>query len=266
MQVYRGQALGELAKLLGEDACTFSMLARIIKGKCTKTVTDHRRVIMCLSVCPFPVWVWTAPDAGREELEAVHQTLLEEFPAEEHSYNVSLPLARVMLDSDPALCVTVALMAYHCHEAIPPKKAPGGGASLVREEETDLAAQWYSAMHKECALHEDIPLDAARAVIKDYIGRDAMYFWRDENGTPTAMCGVDLDEESGAYVTHVYTPPCARRKGYAGNLVYAVTKTQLDKGRIAMLYTDADYVASNTCYTQIGYRLQGELRTLERRR
>jgi len=263
MQVYRGQALGELAKLLGEDACTFSMLARIIKGKCTKTVTDHRRVIMCLSVCPFPVWVWTAPDAGREELEAVHQTLLEEFPAEEHSYNVSLPLARVMLDSDPALCVTVALMAYHCHEAIPPKKTPGGRMSPVRAEEIDLAAAWYSAMHKECALNEDIAPDAAREAVMQYAHRQAMFFWRDEDGAPAAMCGVDEDE-NGAYVTHVYTPVHARRKGYAGNLVYTVSASQLERGKTPMLYTDADYAASNACYTQIGYNLQGELRTLAR--
>ena len=111
--------------------------------------------------------------------------------------------------------------------------------------------------------HTDIIMDAAREAVMDYIRRGAMFFWRDEDGKPQAMCGVD-EEETAAHVTHVYTPPCARRKGYAGNLVYAVTKAQLEQGRTPMLYTDAHYTASNACYTQIGYELQGELRTVGR--
>ena len=261
MKVYEHQALAELCNLLGEDVCTFSMLARIIRGKCTKVVTDHRRVIMCLSVRPFPVWVWVAQDASKEELERVRDVLHAEFPAQEHSYNVGLPLSRVLLEGDPSLRVTVGLMAYHCHQAIPPRKSPGGALSLVREDEIDLAARWYSAMHKECALNEDVPHEAARGEVSDYVRREAMFFWRDEAGVPQAMCGVNVDENN-AYVTHVYTPPVARRKGYAGNLVYAVSKAQLEAGRVPMLYTDANYAASNACYTQIGYRLQGELRTV----
>ena len=241
------------------------MLARILGGKCTKTVTDRARAIMCLSVRPFPVWVWAAPDAGRGELEGIRRTLYREFPPEEgYSYNVGLPLARVMLESDPALRRTVGLLAYHCREAIPPRKAPGGGMSPVREGEIGLAAQWYSAMHRECALNEEIPPDTARAAVQDYMSREAMLFWRDETGMPAAMCGVD-ENEFGAYITHVYTPLDRRRKGYAGSLVYAAAKAQLEKGRTPMLYTDADYAASNACYTQIGFELQGELYTLARK-
>ena len=264
MEVYLGKARPELAGLLGEDVCTFSMLARILGGKCTKTVTDHARVIMCLSVRPFPVWVWVAPDAQREELERIWGMLKAEFPPEEgFSYNVGLPLARVMLESDPALRVTVGLLAYHCHEAIPPRKTPGGCLSHVAEGEMDLAAAWYSAMHAECALNEDIPFERAKQAVAEYASREAMLFWRDENGAPVAMCGVD-ENKFGAYITHVYTPPCARRKGYAGNLVYAVAKAQLKQGKTPMLYTDANYAASNACYTQIGFTLQGELKTLSR--
>ena len=263
MQVYRGEHVPGISQLLGEDVCTFSMLSRILGGACTKIVTDHARVIMCLSVRPFPVWVWVAPDAGREELERVCDVLLAEFPPQEHSYNVGLPLSRALLETDETLRVSVGLMAYHCKAAIAPRKTPGGCLSLVREEEVDLAARWYQRMHKECALNEDVPYDAARGEVMDYVGRRAMFFWRDEAGVPRAMCGVDTDEHN-AYVTHVYTPPESRRKGYAGNLVYAVTRTQLKAGKTPMLYTDADYPASNACYTQIGYRLQGELRTVGR--
>ena len=265
MKRYFGQAVPELAALLGEDVCTFSMLSRIVGGRCTKTVTDHRRVIMCLSVRPFPVWVWTAPDADRAELEGVWEALRAEFPPEEgYAYNVRLPLARVILEGDPSMREQLGLMAYHCHETIPPRKTPGGGVSLVGEDEVDRAAAWFRLMDAECVLHEDIPLENAKEVIRDYVSRRSMFFWLDENGEPKSICGVDEDENA-AHVTHVYTPPRERRKGYAANLVYTVSKAQLDAGRVPMLYTDANYSASNGCYTQIGFALQGELRTVARK-
>ncbi len=53
-----------------------------------------------------------------------------------------------------------------------------------------------------------------------------------------------------------------RRRHYAENLVYHVTKTVEQKGFLPMLYTDADYAASNACYEKIGYILRGKLCTI----
>ena len=60
----------------------------------------------------------------------------------------------------------------------------------------------------------------------------------------------------------VYTRPAFRRKHYAENLVYQVTKLAMDGGYVPMLYTDADYAASNACYEKIGYVLRGKLCTI----
>ena len=60
----------------------------------------------------------------------------------------------------------------------------------------------------------------------------------------------------------VYTREEYRRRHYAENLVYAVTKTAKDAGYTPTLYTDADYAASNACYKKIGYKLKGTLRTV----
>ena len=45
-------------------------------------------------------------------------------------------------------------------------------------------------------------------------------------------------------------------------LVYQVTKVAQDAGYTPMLYTNADYVASNACYEKIGYVLRGKLCTI----
>jgi len=41
-----------------------------------------------------------------------------------------------------------------------------------------------------------------------------------------------------------------------------VTKMAEDEGSLPMLYTDADYIASNACYEKIGYILRGKLCTI----
>ncbi|MBR3142376.1 MAG: GNAT family N-acetyltransferase [Clostridiales bacterium] len=60
----------------------------------------------------------------------------------------------------------------------------------------------------------------------------------------------------------VYTCDEYRRRHYAEHLVYQVTKIAQDAGYLPMLYTDADYAASNACYEKIGYILRGKLCTI----
>ena len=60
----------------------------------------------------------------------------------------------------------------------------------------------------------------------------------------------------------MYTRREERRKHYAENLVFQVTMIAKNAGFMPMLYTDADYVASNACYEKIGYILRGKLCTI----
>ena len=65
-----------------------------------------------------------------------------------------------------------------------------------------------------------------------------------------------------ASIGMVYTREEYRRMHYAENLVYQVSKMAKDAGYMPMLYTDADYAASNACYEKIGYVLRGKLCTI----
>ena len=68
----------------------------------------------------------------------------------------------------------------------------------------------------------------------------------------------DGGREAGIRQSGVYRPEF-RRKHYAENLVYRVTKPAIDAGYVPMIYTDAEYTASNACYEKIGYVLRGKL-------
>ena len=84
------------------------------------------------------------------------------------------------------------------------------------------------------------------------------FFWKDLQGNHVASCSYNPKGEL-ASVGLVFTRPEHRRKHYADNLVYQVSKMAEAEGCLPMLYTDADYAASNACYEKIGYILRGKL-------
>ena len=111
--------------------------------------------------------------------------------------------------------------------------------------------------------HEELVIDQQsreeyREGAKGVLQNENMFFWKDTEGRTVACCKSAPSGEL-ASVNLVYTHPEHRRKHYAENLVYAVTKMAREDGYLPMLYTDADYVASNSCYEKIGYILRGKL-------
>ena len=89
-----------------------------------------------------------------------------------------------------------------------------------------------------------------------------VFLWKNSQGKIVACCRYNVND-TVASIGLVYTHPDFRRKHYAQNLVYQVAKIISDQGLTPMLYTDADYIASNSCYEKIGFILRGKLCTLK---
>jgi len=64
-------------KILEDDKYTFLALRRIIGGKCELLLTDHERLIICLSSNPFPIWIWTPDNASEAEMGKAYQIVSE---------------------------------------------------------------------------------------------------------------------------------------------------------------------------------------------
>ena len=65
IKAYSNTAVTAAAALLqGDNAITFSVLANILHGTCTMTVTDTESFILCYSTAPYPVWVWCRDDGN----------------------------------------------------------------------------------------------------------------------------------------------------------------------------------------------------------
>ena len=248
-------------KLLENDRYTFAVLSLIVKGECRKTVTDDQTFILCHSNEPYPVWVWTVEDITDEELEEVCQLTMKEFPPDHYHYNMKYRAAEWFLAHTENLGISMNMMAYECLKPEEPKQKAAGQMQVCQEKDLQLLVRWMMAFQKEIDLDKKTE-EENRVSILDSLQKQSLYFWVDETGKPVCLCGAKESEDGFSRIGPVFTPPEERRHHYAENLVYVVSRQEVDRGYTPILYTNADYAASNGCYQKVGYVCRGTLCTV----
>lgn len=256
-------------ELLDPDRCTFNVLSRILRGPCDLVVTDHARFLLCHSDAPHPVWVWTPDDTSEAEKEKAFRTVQEHRPFEKgFRYNLKYELAEYFIKKAQSgklsLRISTNLLAYECPCPAAPANETDGTLYLCREEDAaeaaDLMAGFYTEVGESMPPYEQ-RLETAKARIAE----NACVFWKNGEGKTVACCYYRINDGLGC-LSGVYTVPAFRRHHYAQHMVYAVTCRIKEMGLTPMLYTDADYPASNACYTKIGYIKRGSLCTMTAQR
>ena len=252
-------------KLLEQDKYTFFVLNRVMRGQCDLLLSDHEKLIICFTCAPFPVWIWTPDDATPEAMERAYQTAKEHgLMYGNHHFNMKYALADYFIQraakEDVTLTIFENMFAYTCPEPAAPSKPADGGIHLCQEADLDELTDMIEMFHEEINL--DIQdRERYRRDAEYFISTGKMYFWKNAEGRHVASCKYAPNGEL-ASINAVFTRPEFRRRHYAENLVYQVTKIAKDEGYMPMLYTDADYAASNACYEKIGYVLRGKLCTI----
>ncbi len=247
--------------LLKKDRYTFSVLQRILKMNCQLTITDDETFIICLSAKGYPVWVWTVDGISGEKLAEVFKITMQEFPPEEFHYNIKYEAAEYFMAQASDLKLLMNMMTYECLETVAPTLRAAGKAVPCKEKDLDLLVDWLLAFQEETGIDKR-PAEEHRAGAAEKIGMKALYFWVDQAGRPVCLCGFRPTPDGLTSLGPVFTPPQERRKHYAENLVHAVTEEVLGRGLTPILYTNADYEASNECYKKVGFKLKGTLCTI----
>ena len=252
-------------RLLDGDRYTFFVLKKIMGGECNLLLTDHERMIICHTCQPFPVWIWTADDAAEEEMEKVYQIAKENSLIDgKHSFNLKYGLAEYFIrraaEDGLDMSITMNMFAYDCPEPIEPKDSSDGSIYCCTDDDVEELTEFIDLFHREIGIDQK-DRDGYRADAAEAIKSGNMFFWKNEEGKTVASCRFQPSGDT-ASVNLVLTHPNHRRKHYAENLVYQVTRKVTEAGLTPMLYTNADYVASNACYEKIGYVLRGKLCTI----
>ena len=251
--------------LLGRDRYTFAVLARILKGECELIRSDHENLLVCHSESRYPVWIWTADGAADEVKKTAWELACDLRPlGGGYRYNLKYELAEFFIqkaaDEEIGAGISMNMFVYDCPSPIPPDTVPDGGIYRCAPEDEEEAAaiipHFYTEIGEEEPSHEQC-LEKARGFIAD----KGFFFWKNKNGKTVACCSCKTNDGL-ASIGSVYTFPDERRKHYARNLVYQVTRKASEMGYMPILYTDADYQASNACYEKIGYVPRGKLCTV----
>ncbi len=255
---------GKDFRLLEGDRYAFAVLSRILKGPCELIRTDHQRIILCQSEPQYPVWLWTPDDITGEEKERAWRLAALRPLSGGFRYNLKYETAEFFIEKARAegvrAGITMRLYSYDCPSPIAPGTTADGRLHACGESDTEEAAGLMPLFYME--IGEQPPprerlLEKARAAIAER----AFFFWKNAEGKTVSCCSYKRDGDL-ASLSSVFTLPGYRRRHYAQHLVYQVTRSVREAGFIPMLYTDADYAASNACYEKIGYRLRRRLCTV----
>ncbi len=222
-------------KILDNDKYTFFVLRRVMGGKCELLLTDHERLIICLTSAHHPVWVWTSNDASEEEMEKAYKMVSEHSLLNSgYRFNMRYELANYFIERAKIegikLSVAVNMYAYECLSPRRPTKLSDG--ELYRcdgkdiDELTDFIYMFYKETGSSPKVKEDCRLDAKTA-----IDSGNMFFLKNKEGNSVSCCKI-APNVSMASVSTVYTHPDFRRRHYAENLVYQVTEIIKSKGSI----------------------------------
>ena len=251
--------------LLRGDRASFSVLDNILHGSCAILWSDHRRLILCHSTPPYPVWIWTADGLTAEEKERAWRLAEELCPLSGGcrlmmKYELADYFVERARTAGQNVGISKELLAYECPSPVKPERRAEGGLQPCEAGDLAEAAALLTGFCAEIGEHplpEQTVLENTAQKIRD----GALFFWKDPAGKTAACCG--WRHNAGlATITDVYTLPEFRRRHYAQNLVYELTCRARAAGFLPVLYTNANYPASNACYQKIGYRLRGRLCTV----
>ena len=198
---------------------------------------------------PFPLTITPMPDGALHDLADALAARLPRLPGVSGPGDVAARFAELWSErSGVAVETGMEQLMYELDVVIEPAPADGklrpAGAA-----DRQLLCDWFDAFVTEVdGVRGDIP---ARV---DYrLAHGGLYLW--EHTDVVTLAGVTAAVAGVVRVGPVYTPPEARRRGYATSCVAAVSQRALDCGATAcMLYTDKANPTSNAIYQRIGYR------------
>lgn len=152
--------------------------------------------------------------------------------------------------------ITAEHLCYELREVIPPRPAPGI-LKVAGIESKDLIFKWLEEFYDEVIPEEERDMGIPFDLTEERLKNGQVFLWEDEE--PVSMAVATRPLPNGICVSYVYTPLEARKKGYASNIVAALSSEMLRRGKTyCALFTDGHNPTSNKIYQDIGYNLIGK--------
>jgi predicted GNAT family acetyltransferase len=142
-------------------------------------------------------------------------------------------------------------MLTHELTTLTPPRPAAGAMRFAEPSDVDLVERWVGEFR--AAIGESNLADS-REIAEQRVRDRQLALWQ-VDGTPVAMAGAICPTPNGIRIVLVYTPAANRGRGYASNLVAALTRHQLESGRrLCFLNADLRNPTANKIYRALGYR------------
>ncbi|MFD3696506.1 GNAT family N-acetyltransferase [Streptomyces sp. NPDC058646] len=197
---------------------------------------------------PFPVLVGALPQEAARALGAALAT--EPLLAGISAFNARRADADVLAGSwdRPSRCAEENRL-YRLAGLRAPDPAPAGRARAATEADLPLLLDWIGAFDQEVGR----PGAGSPAALRDRISYGGMLLWEDA-GVPVSLASFSRRTGPACRVGPVYTPPGARRRGYAAGVTHAASLAAQAAGASeVLLFTDLADGTSNGVYLRLGY-------------
>ena len=255
----------ELSKFV-EGNITYSVLHRILQNNCTDIFYNNKSVIVCYSNPPYPIWVWCKDTSEQADIASIAECIKTNYPLEENyniimSYDVLEQLRKYDSYFDN-VTFKMELLSYQLRELNKINYLCDGKAVLAEFADLNIISSMLKDMYYEMeGLVFNIEDCKEKAL--NFIKLNQLYAWKNQNNEIVALTSKKIEGKYGS-ISSVYTIPKERRKGYAINLVYTVSRELLSDNITPILYTNGNYIASNECYRKIGFEQIGRICNIKR--
>ncbi len=130
-----------------------------------------------------------------------------------------------------------------------PQGRPAGRVRPASRSDRDLLIEWMSAFNRDAG----VPAEDVESGLTRRLRDGRLLVWEDDR--VVSMVGTSPPVAGVVRLGPVYTPPDARRHGYATALVGEVSRRALAAGATkCMLYADLANATSNHIYQVVGYQ------------
>ena len=244
-----------------KDKYLYNIVLKILTSPNLVLYSDEENYFICRSEKDCPTWIWTKENFDKTKVNEIEELIemyltentKDKFTCKKELYDLLVKDNFKYINKEDYF----EMGFLRCREVKKPKECDGYLSKAKEEDREILEEYWYNDCH-EMEDVEPITIEQAKEDVDAFLQDEKFYVLRNKNNKIVSMAYYNVKEDQ-AKISHVYTPPEERRKGYSANLIYLVTKELLEKNYVPVLYTDYNYIASNKAYKNAGYEEEGLL-------
>lgn len=235
----------------------FSLVGHNLGLDETIIYSDEESYIFVLGKKHKPIWLWTDDKISNEKVLEIKDCMdflgnsgLNSFACKESLYTKLGSIYENLEVEELSGC-------YVCHLLIKPSECVGQIEKASEDDKIIITQMWYDDC-VEADSENHISYELAEKFVERFLDSGTFYVWRNNDGKIVSMVDYTIIDDY-AEIAHAYTVPEERGKGYMANAVYELTKIVIENGFIPVLSTDYNYIASNKCYQNVGYKLEDRI-------